>query len=180
MTASSVSGFPIRDATAADAAACAAIYAPYVLDTAISFEEVPPTAEEMAARIAKAQERHAWLVLEQEGSVVGYAYAGPFASRAAYQWSCEVSIYLQRGSASKGGGRALYTELLARLAERGYRCAFGGYTLPNRASESLHRAMGFRLSGVHRKVGFKHGAWRDVAWAQRDLGPDDEPPGDIG
>ncbi|EFV12512.1 GNAT family N-acetyltransferase [Segniliparus rugosus] len=166
----------VRAATAADAAACAAIYAPYVLDTAITFEEEPPTAEEMAARIGKAQERHAWLVLEQEGRVVGYAYAGPFASRAAYRWSCEVSVYLEQGSVRRGGGKALYAALLARLAERGYRRAFGGYTLPNPASESLHRAMGFRLCGVHREVGFKHGAWRDVAWAQRDLGVDGAPP----
>ena len=170
----------VRDATAEDAAACAAIYAPYVVETAISFEEEPPTDEEMAVRIAKAQERHAWLVLVQDGRVVGYAYAGPFASRGAYRWSCETSIYIERGGARRGGGRALYAELLTRLAGRGYRQAFGGYTLPNRASEGLHRAMGFRLTGVHRKAGFKHGEWRDVAWAQRDLGDGEGPPRDIG
>lgn len=180
MAAHSASDLSIRDATAADAAACAAIYAPYVAETAISFEEVPPTAPEMADRIASAQERHSWLVLVRNGRVAGYAYAGPFASRGAYRWSCEASIYIERGGAGAGGGRALYTELLARLEQLGYRRVFGGYTLPNRASESLHRAMGFRLAGVHRKVGFKLGAWRDVAWAQRDLGPTDGPPAQIG
>jgi L-amino acid N-acyltransferase YncA len=79
-------------------------------------------------------------------------------------------VYLKLGEVGKGGGRALYAELLDRLAQRGYRQAFGGYVLPNPASEALHRAMGFRLAGVNRKVGHKLGAWRDVAWVQRDLG----------
>ncbi|ADG97869.1 GCN5-related N-acetyltransferase [Segniliparus rotundus DSM 44985] len=169
MNQSAAPAFPIRDATTADAAACAAIYAPYVLDTAISFEEVPPTTEEMAARIENALQEYAWLVLEREGAVVGYAYGGRFAPRAAYRYSCEVSVYLKLGEVGKGGGRALYTELLDRLAQRGYQQAFGGYVLPNLASEALHRSMGFRLAGVNRKVGHKLGAWRDVAWVQRDL-----------
>jgi L-amino acid N-acyltransferase YncA len=172
----------VRDATAQDADACAAIYAPYVTDTAITFEYEPPTTEEMAGRIAAAQRAHAWLVLEDDGRVVGYAYAGPYKERAAYRWSCEVSVYLEHGRRRGGGGRALYEALLARLAERGYRTAIAGMTLPNEASVGLHRALGFEPIGTSRRIGWKHGAWHDVAWAQRALGsgPPDAPPSQLG
>ena len=166
----------VRDATADDAAACAAVYAPYVTDTAISFEDVPPSAGEMARRIAAAQERHAWLVLEDDGVVVGYAYGGPFRARTAWQWSCEVSVYVEGGRRRTGGGRALYAALLERLADRGYRVAVAGMTQPNEASAGLHRAMGFEPVGVHRRIGWKFGRWHDVAFAQRALGTDDGPP----
>jgi L-amino acid N-acyltransferase YncA len=167
---------PVRDATPADAAACAAIYAPYVTETAISFETDPPGAEEMAERIAEALATHAWLVLEDEGTIVGFAYGGPFRSRAAYRWSCEVSVYVDRARHRGGAGRALYEALLARLAERGYRTAVAGMTLPNAASVALHRAMGFEPVGTYRSIGYKHGAWHDVAWAQRPLAPASDPP----
>jgi L-amino acid N-acyltransferase YncA len=163
----------VREATAADAAACAAIYAPYVTDTAVSFETEPPGPDEMAARIAAA---HEWLVLEHGGRVVGYAYAGRFAPRAAYRWACEVSVYLERGCQRTGGGRALYGALLPRLAARGFRVAVAGMTLPNDASVGLHRAMGFEPVGTYRRIGYKHGAWHDVAWTQRVLADGDEPP----
>jgi phosphinothricin acetyltransferase len=166
----------VRPATAADAEACAAIYAPYVTDTAITFETDVPDADEMAARIAAASERHAWLVLEDEGRVIGYAYGGPYKARAAYRWSCEVSVYVERGRRRTGAGRALYAALLARLAERGFRMAVGGMTLPNDASVGLHRAMGFEPVGTYRRIGYKHGAWHDVAWAQRALPVEGDPP----
>lgn len=166
----------VRDATERDAAACAAIYQPYVTDTAITFEADPPSPEQMAARIADAQRTHAWLVLEGGGRVVGYAYGGPFKARAAYRWSCEVSVYLELGRRRTGGGRALYTALLARLAERGYRTAVAGMTLPNDASVGLHRAMGFAPVGTYRRIGWKHGAWHDVAWTQREIVAGDDPP----
>jgi L-amino acid N-acyltransferase YncA len=157
---------PIRDATSEDAAACAAIYAPYVTDTVISFEDEPPSAAEMAHRIAGA---HAWVVLEDDGQVAGFAYAHRFAERAAYRWSCETSIYLERGRRRTGAGRALYETLFERLRDNGFRRAFAGMTLPNDASAGLHRALGFEPAGVYRRVGWKHGAWRDVAWVQKDL-----------
>jgi L-amino acid N-acyltransferase YncA len=166
----------VRPATEQDAAACAAIYAPYVTDTAISFETRPPSAEEMAERIATASRTHAWLVLEHQGRVVGYAYGGRFAPRAAYRWACEVSVYLEPGRRRTGGGRMLYEALLSRLAERGYRMAIAGMTLPNEASEGLHRALGFEPVGTYRRIGFKDGAWHDVAWTQRELIPGDDPP----
>jgi L-amino acid N-acyltransferase YncA len=170
---------PIRDATEHDAAACAAIYAPYVTDTAITFEYEPPTEAEMARRIAAAQRAHAWLVLEDDGRVVGYAYAGPYKERAAYRWSCEVSVYLEMGRRRSGAGRALYEALFARLAERGFRTLVAGMTLPNDASEGLHRALGFEPIGIFRRIGWKHGQWRDVAWAQRLLSTDDGPPSEL-
>jgi L-amino acid N-acyltransferase YncA len=162
----------VRTATAADAPACTALYAPYVTDTAITFESDPPDADEFARRIEKALRTHAWLVLEEEGAIAGYAYGGPFAARAAYRWSCEVSVYLETGRRRTGGGRALYEALLPRLAERGFRTAFAGMTMPNDASEGLHRALGFEPSGRYRGVGWKLGAWRDVVWMQRALTTD--------
>jgi L-amino acid N-acyltransferase YncA len=156
----------IRHATAEDATACAALYAPYVTDTIVSFETEPPTAAEMSRRIDGA---HAWLVLEDGGRVAGYAYATRFAERAAYRWSCETSIYLEHGRRRTGAGRALYEALFERLRERGFCRAFAGMTLPNDASSGLHRALGFEPAGVYRRVGWKHGAWRDVAWVQKDL-----------
>lgn len=170
----------IRDAVAADAAGCAAVYAPYVLETAISFESEPPSAAEMARRIAEAQRAHAWLVLEHDGDVVGYAYGGAFMTRAAYQWATTVTVYLASGRRRTGGGRALYEALFDRLAARGYRTALAGIALPNDASIGLHRALGFEEVGTYRRVGWKLGRWHDVAWYQRDLGDDEGPPGPLG
>jgi L-amino acid N-acyltransferase YncA len=167
----------IRDATAADAPACASIYAPFVLHTAITFELTPPSADEMAARIAAAARLHAWLVLEVDDHVVGYAYGGPYKERAAYRFSCEVSIYLESGRHRRGEGRALYSALFERLAARGYRTAVAGMTLPNDASVGLHQAMGFEPVGTYRRIGWKFDEWRDVAWVQRSLG--DGPPVEV-
>jgi phosphinothricin acetyltransferase len=150
------------------------VYAPYVRETAISFELEPPDAGEMRERMARAIASYAWLVLEVEGRVVGYAYGGRFAPRAAYRFACEVSVYLDLSARRRGGGRALYTILLDRLAARGYRMAFAGMTLPNEASAGLHRALGFEPSGVYRAVGWKSGAWHDVAWMQKPLAPADD------
>jgi phosphinothricin acetyltransferase len=166
----------VRTASEADAGACAAIYSPYVTDTAITFETEPPSAQEMAGRIAAASRTHAWLVLEHEGAVVGYAYGGPFHGRPAYRWACEVSVYLELGRRRTGGGRALYEALFARLAERGFRMAVAGMTLPNDASVALHAAMGFQPVGTYRRIGFKHGEWHDVAWTQRALAAGEDPP----
>ena len=160
----------IRDATEADAAACAAIYAPYVRGTAITFELEPPSAAEVAARIARAQERHAWLAAEAGGEVVGYAYGGPIRPRPAYDASCETTVYLRQDAQGAGTGRALMRALLDRLADRGLQRAFAAIALPNDASTGLHRALGFREAGVWERVGFKLGSWWDVAWFQRDLG----------
>jgi L-amino acid N-acyltransferase YncA len=166
----------VRDATPDDAAACAAIYAPFVTDTVVTFESQPPSAEEMAGRIASAVRTHAWVVSEEGGRVVGYAYAGPYKSRPAYRWACEVSAYLEPGRRRTGAGRSLYAVLLDRLAGRGFRMAVAGMALPNPASMGLHRALGFEPVGTYRRIGWKHGAWHDVAWMQRDLAGGQDPP----
>lgn len=173
--------FEIRDATVHDAAECATIYAPYVTDTAVTFESAPPDATEMAARISAAQERHAWVVLAERADggerIVGYAYGGPFKTRPAYAWSCEVSVYLATGGPRRSGaGRALYEALMPRLEERGFRTLVAGIALPNAASLGLHSALGFEPVGTLRKIGWKHGAWHDVAWMQRRIGDDSGSP----
>jgi L-amino acid N-acyltransferase YncA len=169
----------VRDASSSDAAPCAAIYAPYVTDTAITFEIDPPGPAEMAERIAVSNRTHAWLVLEDEGRVVGYSYGRPFAPRAAYRWSCEVSVYLEQGRRRTGGGRLLYETLFARLQQRGYRVAVAGMTLPNDASVGLHHALGFEPVGTYRRIGWKLNAWHDVAWVQRDLANPSGPPAEL-
>ncbi|HVQ57892.1 MAG TPA: GNAT family N-acetyltransferase [Solirubrobacterales bacterium] len=168
----------IRDADPArDAAACAAIYAPHVEGSAVSFEEEAPSVGEMAARIECYGASHAWLIAEREGEVAGYAYATAFNERPAYRWSAFVSVYIAEGARGQGLGRALYEALFERLRERGFRTACAGITLPNEASERLHETLGFEQVGVNREIGFKEGAWRDVGWYQRELSPaGDGPP----
>lgn len=161
----------VRDATIADATTCAAIYAPYVLGTAASFETDPPEPAELARRIEAALETHAWLVAEHGGVLVGYAYATAYKPRPAYRWTCEVSVYVDVDRQRAGVGRALYDALLERLAARGFRTAVATMTLPNPASAGLHESLGFSVSGVLTQVGWKSGRWHDVALLQRALGP---------
>jgi phosphinothricin acetyltransferase len=157
---------PVRDG-----AACAAIYAPYVEESSISFESEAPTPEEMAARIERYSSTHQWLVAERDGQVVGFTYASPHRDRAAYRWATDVGIYLHPRAHRQGVGRMLYHALFALLADQGYHVACAGIGLPNDASVGLHEAMGFRRVGVYRRIGFKEGEWRDVGWWQRELLP---------
>jgi phosphinothricin acetyltransferase len=159
----------IRLATADDAASIAAIYAPFCTSSIISFEEAAPAADEMAGRIAKISARYPYLVLDDAGTVAGYAYGTTHRERAAYRWTVEVTVYVHPRYHRRGVGRALYTSLLALLTRQGFHLALGGVTLPNPASEGLHEAMGFTEVGVYRHVGHKLGAWRDVRWYQRPL-----------
>lgn len=162
----------IRDADPArDAGACAAIYAPHVEGSAVSFEERAPDAAEMAARIQRYGSSHVWLVAEREGQVVGYAYATAFNERPAYRWSASVSVYVADEARGDGVGRALYEALFERLRECGFRMACAGITLPNEASVGLHESLGFEQIGVNRSIGWKQGAWHDVGWFQRELSP---------
>ena len=159
----------VRDARMEDAAAIAAIYAPFVERTTVSFEELAPSAEEMAGRIESIRATHPWLVAERDGSVAGFAYACPHRARAAYRFSADVSVYVGEGARGRGVGRTLYARLLGRLALQGCHRAYAGIALPNEASVSLHRAMGFEHLGTYREVGFKLGRWHDVAWWERGL-----------
>jgi len=156
----------VRPAAPGDAAACAAIYAPFVERSWISFELEPPDEAEMARRVAEYGASHGWLVAEVGGKVVGYAYGSPHRSRAAYASSCDVAVYVDPAHNRRGIGRALYGDLFARLAEN-YHTAFAGIALPNEASVGLHEAVGFVPVGIYREVGWKMDGWRDVGWWQR-------------
>jgi L-amino acid N-acyltransferase YncA len=170
----------IRLATVADSDQVRRIYAPFCEDDSpVSFEVEPPTVEEMGRRIARTLERHPWLVCDAGGEILGYVYGSVHRERAAYGWSVDVSAYIADGRRGSGIGRALYTSLFALLRLQGYVNAYAGATLPNPGSVGLHLAMGFEPVGVYREVGFKGGAWHDVAWWHRALGerPDrPEPP----
>ena len=141
----------IRLATEHDAEQIAAIYAPNVTDTIISFELEPPSAEEMRRRIEVTLKRYPWLVCERQGRVLGYAYAGAHGSRAAYQWSVDVSVYVHKDARRTGcGASAVCPSLVAALDLQGFYNAYAGATLPNPASVGLHEAVGFRPVGVYR------------------------------
>jgi len=169
----------VRPASAQDAAACLAIYRPYVENTAISWEIDVPTTAEMAARIDGLRASYEWLVLQRDGQIIGFAYGQPLKRLASFQWSTETGIYVHADQHRGGAGHALYVHLLRRLTERGYRQAFAGVTLPNDASNGFHRSFGFTDVGLYRRAAWKHGRWHDVAWMQLDLRGDadlDEPP----
>lgn len=169
---------PIRLADPqADAERVAEIYRPAVESSVASFEEVAPSAAEMAARMRATLERLPWLVADLDADVAGYAYAGPHRPRAGYRWSADISVYVDRERQGGGIGRALYAELLALLRRQRYVNAYAGITLPNAASVRLHEAIGMRRIGVYERVGFKFGVWHDVAWYGLRLAePDAAPP----
>jgi L-amino acid N-acyltransferase YncA len=154
----------IRLATVEDAEQIQAIYAPFCKNSPITFETQAPTVEEMGQRINKLLQQFPWLVCHNQDKILGYAYAAPHHERAAYQWSVNVSVYIHETARRLGIGRALYTSLFKILQLQGYYNAYAGITLPNKASTRLHEAMGFQLVGMYTNVGFKAGAWHDVAW----------------
>ncbi len=157
----------IRPAASADAARCAEIYAPYVIDNWVSFECDPPDAAEMARRIEDFGASHGWLVAEVEGKIAGYAYGSPHRTREAYATSADVTVYVDPAFARAGIGRQLYDALFPILKNHNIHAIFAGIALPNDASTGLHEAMGFTPVGIYREVGWKMGGWRDVGWWQR-------------
>ena len=161
----------IRLATIDDAAAVADIYAPYCEGSAVSFEQFAPGVEQMQLRIAGVVAHRPWIVLDDAGAVAGYAYAAPHNDRWAYRWSVNTAIYISRAHHRRGAGRALYSTLFDLLRHLGYYRAVAGITVPNAASVGLHEAMGFELVGVYRDIGYKLGAWRDVAWYEAPIQP---------
>lgn len=158
---------------ARDAAACAAVYAPAVTDGFASFEEVPPSAPEMAVRIGGA---HAWLVAERDGAVAGWAAATPFKERAAYRWAVSVGVYVGIEHRGRGVGGELYAALLPELEARGFVWAMALISVPNPASVALHERCGFTRVALLDAIGHKAGAWRDVAYYRRPLAPRDPHP----
>lgn len=165
----------IRPSRDDDVAAIAAIYGYHVLHGVASFEEVPPTQDEMARRRVELVARDfPYLVAERDGRVVGYCYAGPYRARSGYRFSVEDSIYIDPGEVGRGVGRALLARVIERATELGYRqmvAVIGGReTLP---SIRLHQAHGFTHVGVLRSIGFKFGRWVDSVLMQRELGSGD-------
>ena len=159
-----------------DAAAVALIYRPAVESTPASFEERAPAASEMAEHMRGTLARTPWLVAEEDGTVIGYAYAGPHHQRAGYRWSVNISVYVADGHGGRGVGRALYDELLNVLRRQGFVNVYAGIALPNPASVALHEAIGMRRIGVYERVGYKLGAWHDVAWYHLRLADPEGPP----
>jgi L-amino acid N-acyltransferase YncA len=146
-----------------DAVRCADIFAPYA-EGPSAFVDVAPSADEMRNTIARTRITHPWLVADERGVVVGYAYAGQHRARPGYRWSTEVSGYVDPAWHGRGVGRALYAALLDQLRRQGFHAAYAGVALPNPASVAFHEALGFTLVGVFHEVGWTAGAWRDVGW----------------
>lgn len=166
----------LRLAVPGDAAGMLGIYAPIVAASAITFEYEVPTADAFSARIENTLQQYPWLVAEEDGKIAGYAYAGRFRERAAYQWCCETSVYIHPEFKRLGLARQLYTDLFGRLSEMGMLNAYAVITLPNPESVALHRSMGFAETGILHKAGFKLGAWYDVLLMEKMLGLHPENP----
>ena len=165
----------IRPVTPADAAEILKIYSPYILNTPITFETEVPTLEEFTERIERIKSSYPYLVCEIDGKVIGYAYAAKHRERAAYQYSVEVSVYIDSDHHGKGFGKALYESLFEALKSYDYYTACACITLPNEKSVRLHKAFGFREIGTFHNVGYKAGKWLDVAWFEKPLKDYDTP-----
>jgi L-amino acid N-acyltransferase YncA len=166
----------LRLASAEDGAACAAVYAPYVLDSVVSFELVPPGAAEMAGRISRTTARYPWVVAEVDGIVRAYAYATRHRERPAYDWTAETTVYVDGAFVRRGLGRATMTAVLDLLRLQGAHLAVAGITPPNQGSVGLHAALGFRRIGLFEAIGFKLGAWHGVEWFALELSPGPDEP----
>lgn len=167
---------PIRPATVADVPRILEIYAPYIENTAISFEYTVPTAEEFTQRFLTVTARFPWLVWEEDGAVLGYAYGSLPFERAAYQWSAEASIYLCPEARGRGIGRKLYAALEDILRRQGYRKVYAIITTANEASVAFHKAVGYRHTATFPDCGYKFGAWYGTVWLEKDLNTWETPP----
>lgn len=169
----------IRPALLSDAADMLEIYTPYVLYTTASFEYVPPSQEEFAGRVEQYSQKFPWLLCEIGGIPVGYAYASPHKTRAAYQWTCEVSVYVREEYHRKRVASALYTALFDILKSQRIYIAYAGITHPNSRSRAFHERLGFEEIAVYRNTGYKFGAWHGVSWFEKVLLAPQQPPGRV-
>lgn len=154
----------IRLVRSEDASAILDIYAPYVRDSAATFEKYVPPLNEFEQRIRFVMNEAPWLVYESDHRVVGFAYSGRHREREGYHWTREISIYIETSFHRKNVGTALYTVLIEILRIQGYTTLLAGITLPNDASERFHEKLGFRKVGIYHRVGYKHGKFHDAAW----------------
>ena len=161
----------IRMAIPDDGPALAKIYCPYVLKTSVTFEYEPPSGEEMTRRIAQFYPKFPYLVYEENGTILGYAYAHPQHGRAAYQWSAELSVYVEWNYRGQGIGKALYQPLIHLLERQGYYSLYSCITQPNPVSMAMHQKMGFSVAGIFDNAGYKMGEWHGVGWLIKFLRP---------
>lgn len=169
--------FAIRSASVSDAAAILEIYAPYVLNTAITFEYDVPPLEEFGGRIKNTLKKYPYIVAEADGKIIGYAYAGVFHERAAYDWSVETSIYVDKELRRSGVGSALYAELEKRLASQGILNLYACIAVPetddeylNHDSVKFHERLGYSLVGEFRQCGYKFSRWYNMVWMEKFIG----------
>lgn len=167
----------IRVAKPEDAQALLSIYAPYVEQTAITFEYIVPSVEEFRKRIENTLKKYPYLVAERNGEIIGYAYAGPFKAKAAYSWSVETSIYLKSGEKRRGLGRRLYEELEERLKKQGILNLYACIAYPETEDEHLtkdsvyfHEKMGYRIIGTFYQCGYKFHRWYHMVWMEKMIG----------
>ena len=166
----------IRIAELEDAPALVEIYTPYVRDTAITFEYEVPTTREFSDRIRHTLEKYPYLVAEEEGCILGYAYASAFKVRAAYAWSVETSLYVRHDLRRQGLGSALHRALEEQLRRQHVCNLCACITYPNPASIAFHERQGYQLTAHFHRSGFKLGAWHDMVWMERELCPHTIPP----
>ena len=166
----------IRFAMPTDAGRILEIYAPYITDTVISFEYDVPSLADFTARVEKISGKYPYIVYEHDGVVVGYAYASPYIERAAYDYTVDLSVYVDATYCGQNIGECLYASLLDILAKQGFYNAYACITATNQNSLNFHKRMGFTDAGTHPLAGFKHGKWLDVCWYYKRLQADTNPP----
>ena len=166
---------PVRMATKADVPQILEIYGPYILETAISFEYTVPSLEDFTARFMGITKDFPWLVWEEEGEILGYAYGSLPFERAAYQWCAEASIYLRPKAQGRGIGKALYGVLEELLKCQGYRKVYAIITTANDRSVAFHEAMGYRHTATMPDCGYKFGAWYGTVWLEKPLISSEKP-----
>lgn len=169
-------GLRLRTACPEDGERLVRLYAPYVRETAVTFEYEAPSAEEFSSRIRETLKRYPYFVAEWGGEPVGYAYASPFHTRAAYQWAAETSVYVKQGLHGKGVGKALYKSLEDALRKQNVQNVNACITYPNEESIRFHEKLGYRTAARFSKCGFKLGRWWDMVWMEKFLGGHDTPP----
>lgn len=165
----------IRLAKPLDAAALLAIYAPYVENTAITFEYDVPNVEDFANRIEKTLKKYPYLVAEENGALLGYAYASTYYARAAYDWAVELSVYVSQDARGKGVGSKLYDKLEDMLDQMGYIHFLACISLPNQDSLAFHAKRGYQQVAHFPKIGYKFERWHDIVWLQKSLDKVTEP-----
>lgn len=166
-----MNAFRFRRVTEDDAIQLLTIYAPYVVDSAISFEYEVPSEEDFKQRIRSIAAEYPYFVCEMNGQIIGYAYAHRHMERAAYQWNAEISIYIRQGFTGKGLGKNMCQTLIELLRLQGIRNVFSCVTIPNERSAHLHQSMEFSTEGIFQQAGYKCGKWQTIAWFRKNIAP---------